>query len=341
MVAFESRAETSSGPRGFQPLREVAGHPAASDVPTGDALASPRRGSISFAANGLSARCSLRAGPAPTDRCGPSMAHSEDRPSPQPSEMASADARGWRALSASLMRLRMVVVAVAALLGTGAEAHAGQEWPHGVESAVQTHPPPRRTPMDRYIGMDVHSMSCTVCIVRPSGRQLKSDVVETNGQALVEYLRAIPRPRHLCFEEGTQSAWLHEILSPHVDELVGGGHRESRSQERREGRSGLGAGAATGSHRHDGVQSAESICAPSCFIHELRPDHARRDAHADPHQSAVSRARGPDTGAAGVQPRPSGLNGSTSFPRPTVPRPSYCGRSSTHSGSSNEMPRSN
>jgi transposase len=82
--------------------------------------------------------------------------------------------------------------------------------------------------MDRYIGMDVHAMSCTVCIVGPSGRQLKSDVVETNGQALVEYLRAIPRPRHLCFEEGTQSAWLHEILSPHVDELVVVGVTESR-----------------------------------------------------------------------------------------------------------------
>jgi very-short-patch-repair endonuclease len=61
--------------------------------------------------------------------------------------------------------------------------------------------------------MDVHAMSCTLTIVGPSGRQLKSDVIETNGQALIEYLRAIPQPRHLCFEERTQSAWLHEILS--------------------------------------------------------------------------------------------------------------------------------
>jgi hypothetical protein len=72
------------------------------------------------------------------------------------------------------------------------------------------------------------SMSCTVCIVGPSGRQLKMDVLETNGQALVQYLRAIPSPRHLCFEEGTQSAWLHEILSPHVDELVVMGVTHSR-----------------------------------------------------------------------------------------------------------------
>jgi transposase len=82
--------------------------------------------------------------------------------------------------------------------------------------------------MERYIGMDVHAMSCTLCIVGPSGRELKSDVVETNGQVLVEYLRAIPRPRHLCIEEGTQSAWLHEILSPHVDELVVVGVTRSR-----------------------------------------------------------------------------------------------------------------
>jgi len=73
--------------------------------------------------------------------------------------------------------------------------------------------------MDRYIGIDVHTMSCTLTIVGLSGRKLKSDVVETNGQALVESYEQSPRPRHLCFEEDAQSAWLHEILSPHVEEL--------------------------------------------------------------------------------------------------------------------------
>ncbi len=74
--------------------------------------------------------------------------------------------------------------------------------------------------MDRYIGIDVHATSCTVAVVGPSGRRLGSQVVETNGGALIQVLRATPKPRHLCFEEGTQSAWLFEILSPHVDELV-------------------------------------------------------------------------------------------------------------------------
>jgi len=82
--------------------------------------------------------------------------------------------------------------------------------------------------MDRYIGVDVHATSCTVAVVGPSGRKLGSHVVQTNGQALVELIRSIPRPRHLCLEEGTQSGWLHQVFSPHVDELVVAGIRVSR-----------------------------------------------------------------------------------------------------------------
>jgi transposase len=74
--------------------------------------------------------------------------------------------------------------------------------------------------MDRYIGIDAHATSCTLAVVGPSGRRLSQQVVETNASALVEAVRSIPRPRHLCLEEGTHSAWLHEVLSPHVDEVV-------------------------------------------------------------------------------------------------------------------------
>jgi transposase len=74
--------------------------------------------------------------------------------------------------------------------------------------------------MDRYIGIDAHATSCTLAVVGPSGRRLSQQVVETNASALVEAVRSVPRPRHLCLEEGTHSAWLHEILSPHVDELA-------------------------------------------------------------------------------------------------------------------------
>jgi transposase len=79
-----------------------------------------------------------------------------------------------------------------------------------------------------------------VAVVGPSGRRLGSQVVETNGQALIEQLRTIPRPRHLCFEEGVQSAWLHEILSPHVDELVVTGISAKRNGQKDDQRDAFG-----------------------------------------------------------------------------------------------------
>jgi transposase len=82
--------------------------------------------------------------------------------------------------------------------------------------------------MERYIGMDVHAASCTLAVISEKGRKLRDFPVETNGQALVEAIRMIPGHKHLVFEEGLQSAWLYETLSPHVDETVVAGITESR-----------------------------------------------------------------------------------------------------------------
>jgi hypothetical protein len=74
--------------------------------------------------------------------------------------------------------------------------------------------------MERYLGGDVHAAICTFSVLNESGKQLRRDVVETNGQALVGYLKQQPGNLHLCIEEGEWSQWLYEILSPHVAELV-------------------------------------------------------------------------------------------------------------------------
>jgi transposase len=74
--------------------------------------------------------------------------------------------------------------------------------------------------MERYLGLDAHAASSTLAVISEQGKCLQKIVVETNGRALVEAIRIIPGHKHLVFEEGTQSAWLYEILSPHVDETV-------------------------------------------------------------------------------------------------------------------------
>lgn len=74
--------------------------------------------------------------------------------------------------------------------------------------------------MERYIGLDVHSQSCTVAVMGASGHRIGLQVVETSGAGLRQAIRAIPGAKRVCLEEGTQSAWVYEILEPEVSELV-------------------------------------------------------------------------------------------------------------------------
>jgi transposase len=74
--------------------------------------------------------------------------------------------------------------------------------------------------MRRYLGGDVHSTTCTFAQLGADGRRLRQDVIETNGRALVEYVRSVPGEVHLCIEEGELSQWLYELLSPEVAEMV-------------------------------------------------------------------------------------------------------------------------
>lgn len=89
--------------------------------------------------------------------------------------------------------------------------------------------------MDKYMGLDVHSTSCTLAVISSQGRRLHEAVVETDASALRNAVKAIRGTRHLCVEEGTHSAWIHEILDPCVDELVvtrGLGSRALKSDRR-------------------------------------------------------------------------------------------------------------
>ena len=74
--------------------------------------------------------------------------------------------------------------------------------------------------MDRFIGLDAHSSSCTLGVVTLGGKRVGSQVVETNARCLIEAVRQVPEPRHICVEEGTLSGWLYEVLSPHAERVV-------------------------------------------------------------------------------------------------------------------------
>jgi hypothetical protein len=85
--------------------------------------------------------------------------------------------------------------------------------------------------MERFIGLDTHLSSSTMAVVGPSGRRLRSEVVETSAEALVSSIRSVRGTRRLCFEEGTMSDWLYEVLSPHVQQLVVIAPQKKRGQK--------------------------------------------------------------------------------------------------------------
>jgi hypothetical protein len=85
---------------------------------------------------------------------------------------------------------------------------------------------------ERYVGLDDHMESCTFGVLGPTGKRLKSMVVETNGQALVDAVLSISGRIHLCIEEGARSAWIHELLAPHVAELIVTVPKERKGQSK-------------------------------------------------------------------------------------------------------------
>lgn len=74
--------------------------------------------------------------------------------------------------------------------------------------------------MERYLGIDVHRDSSTICVLSATGKRVRMDRVETNGPVLIRYLQGLSGKLHVCIEESTWSEWLYEILSPHVAHLV-------------------------------------------------------------------------------------------------------------------------
>jgi len=74
--------------------------------------------------------------------------------------------------------------------------------------------------MNKYIGLDAHSSSCTFCVVDEKGVEIDSTTIRTNGRLLINYLRSIKGKKELTFEECELSSWLYEILGKEVDGLL-------------------------------------------------------------------------------------------------------------------------
>src|SRR5450759_2802188 len=79
------------------------------------------------------------------------------------------------------------------------------------------------TPMKstiKYIGMDVHQSTISVAVLDAEGKLVMQSILATHAAAIVDFLHGLRGTLHVTFEEGTQSAWLYDLLVQHVAEVV-------------------------------------------------------------------------------------------------------------------------
>jgi Transposase len=72
----------------------------------------------------------------------------------------------------------------------------------------------------KYIGMDVHKDAIWIAVLNSSGKLTMENIIETKAITILEFVHGLRGSLHVTFEEGTWTAWLYGLLTPHVAKLV-------------------------------------------------------------------------------------------------------------------------
>jgi len=70
------------------------------------------------------------------------------------------------------------------------------------------------------ITLDTHCRTSDACVKTACGKLVRRQCLPTSIPTLREFIRQVPRPRRLCFEEGPLAGWLYRNLREEVEELV-------------------------------------------------------------------------------------------------------------------------
>jgi transposase len=72
----------------------------------------------------------------------------------------------------------------------------------------------------KYIGLDVHQARISVAVLDSIGKPLMESILETKAATLLQFIHGLRGSLHVTFEEGTCAAWLHDLLKPHVTQVL-------------------------------------------------------------------------------------------------------------------------
>jgi transposase len=72
----------------------------------------------------------------------------------------------------------------------------------------------------KYVGMDVHKSTTVIIVLNAHGKFEMQAIIKTETDAFREFFSKIAGTIKVIFEEGTQSAWLYQLIKPLVTEVV-------------------------------------------------------------------------------------------------------------------------
>jgi hypothetical protein len=59
-----------------------------------------------------------------------------------------------------------------------------------------------------------------VAVLDSTGKLVMESILETEAATILQFFAGLRGTLSVTFEEGTWSAWLYDLLNPHVDKLV-------------------------------------------------------------------------------------------------------------------------
>ena len=72
----------------------------------------------------------------------------------------------------------------------------------------------------KYIGLDVHQATISVAVLDSAGNLVMEAILETKAETILQFIGGLRGSLHVTLEEGTCAAWLHDLLKPHVTQVL-------------------------------------------------------------------------------------------------------------------------
>jgi transposase len=81
---------------------------------------------------------------------------------------------------------------------------------------------PKERPMNetKYMGMDVHKAMTVIAVLNGVGKTVAEAIIETKARTILDFIKSQRGTLHVAFEEGTQAAWLYDLIQPYVADVV-------------------------------------------------------------------------------------------------------------------------